>query len=207
MNKTLAFTRNNLRRSTTSASICALLALLQLAPALADNTGTYVVFDSIPPTVRTGQGGATINADPRFDYTIFATEFTPSSSGTLSSIDMFVWRAGFSFDNGQIDVSLRPNSLSGYPSETILTSGMITAPDNSLQPVLTTFLPSGPLALYASTPYWLVLAPHNSTSFAGWEYSTASTGQGHRTRPRKTGPASTSPAHQITRASQSSASA
>ena len=148
-----------------------LLAMFLPVTALATSV-PYTVYNSIPATLSIGEGGGPINGTTYFGfpYSITASQFTPTASGRLTSIDLSLLISGFDFlKTANIDLLLTPLGPGGLPSQTVLTSGMITVTNR--QPQLTTFLPSNQVFLETGTPYWLVLAPHDANCLAAWTYS------------------------------------
>ena len=129
----------------------------------------YTVYNSIQSSLEILEGG-TITGNPFYVYySAFASRFTLTASGTLTSIDLSLYNFGYYWPAAHVDLSLTSLGPSGLPSQTALTSGMITVTNRG--PQLSTFLPTNQVFLQAGTPYWLVLAQHNSTSSAGWTFS------------------------------------
>jgi hypothetical protein len=129
---------------------------------------SVVVFDSVNPSLHV-YSGAPANGG-LWGYTSSATEFVPSASGALLSIDLNLWASG-PYTPAIVDVSLVPNSAGGRPSPVILASGIITVTNTIISSQLTSFQLNNHVPLVAGTPYWLVLSPHEATTACAWSFS------------------------------------
>ncbi len=99
-----------------------------------------------------------------------ANAFTAPFSGQLTQIDVAV-NLGFSGQSGDgyIDLELAPNN----PANNLpLVSGALTlgtVQATSATPSILSLVPATGYSFTAGTAYWLILAPHDSTTNTSWE--------------------------------------
>jgi hypothetical protein len=91
-------------------------------------------------------------------------------------MDLVDIASAYGYPYSRIDVSLRLDGPDGKPTGAVLTSGTITIDNPYPRPIIKTFQPTGQTLLQGGTAYWLVLAPHDSTSSGAWIYSSTNAG-------------------------------
>jgi hypothetical protein len=152
-------------------------ALLLLPAALfqAATVSATVVFSSldIDGLYDTTTASAINGSSFRYGYQAWANQFIPSSSGALSSIELAVHYDLYeSSPADQVDVRLALDNndpVYGHlPSANNLASGSVTTPTSFGSYGLVTFTPSTLALLTAGTRYWVVVAPHFTTTGADW---------------------------------------
>jgi len=146
------------------------LQIVCLATPLEAAPSGYTIFDTLTPPYSP-QGGATINANPVYGgYAMSATHFTPSASGFLTSIELQIIRLG-EWPTARLDLSLTLEGQSSTPFGRTLLSTTFTVTNNFSDPRVTTLQFSNQVWLSDTTPYWVVIAPHDNTAFAAWTFS------------------------------------
>ncbi len=147
------------------------LLLLVSTPAVSH---ANVLVSTFGPNNAIGTGSALVTGSGSL-FTAFseADEFTASFAGRLTQIDVAV-NLGFNtpVSAGFIDLELAPNNpATNLPLvASALTLGTIQT--TSTTPAILSLVPTTNYTFAAGNAYWLILAPHDSTTNTAWDAAT-----------------------------------